>query len=307
MELQQIAQLNNANNSDIAANTGKRGLIVELSQPEHLIMMPKQFVIPKDTVFDAAYVETKVEEGIFTPIIGASAFEDVSADDAYNTNSSGVKRLNLKGLVEHKYTFEEGHEFYKQLQRIESYKSFSFAIGDDEGNWSLAKNSNGDYIGFTATHVTPERRMSKVKGGDNEMKSLLIQFNDRKQWDSNYDVFLAEQLDFTPEEIPTVNGVNTSFVEAPAVADVDIDVAIVLSSDHSTPVEGLETGDITLTSDGVDVPVTAVTPSATIAGEYNIEFAALTAADELVVGLDGIVNKNGVMYRGNNYIAEAVA
>ena len=306
MNLQQIAQLNNANSQDNAANTGKRGLLVEMGQPEHLIMMPKQFVIPKDTVFDLTYVEDKVENGIFTPIIGASAFEDTSADDSYNTNSSGVKRLNLKGLIEHKYTYEEGHEFYKQLQQLESYKSFSFAIGDDQGNFAMAKNSNGDYIGFTASHVTPERRMSKVKGGDNEMKSLLIQFSNRKQYDENYDVFLAEELDFTPEEIPTINGVNTSIVEEPNSADTNVEVSVVLSSDHSTPVEGLEDGDIKLKLDGVDVAVTATTPSTQVAGDYSLTVTSLSVGDELKVILDGVVNKEGVMFRTNNTITKPV-
>lgn len=302
MELQQIAQLNNPNDNNVAANTGKIGMLVEMASPEHLIMMPKQFIIPKNTEFNLAYIEQKVYEGIFIPVLGASAFEDVSAEDSYNTNSSGIKRLNLKGLVEHRYTFEEGHEFYKQMSRLQSYKSFGFAIGDDEGNWALAKNSNGDYIGFTASHVTPERRKSKQKGGENEMKSILIQFENRRQWDFDYDLFLAEYLDFNPEEIPTINGVNTSFNDVPALGDTTININIVLSSDHSTPVEGLLATDILILADGAGDPIIDTVAEAT-PGNYTVTLVAPLATDNvLTAALNGVVNQNGVMFRSNNAI-----
>lgn len=303
MELQQIAQLNNPNDNNVAANTGKRGMLVEMAAPEHLIMMPKQFIIPRDTEFNLAYIEQKVQEGIFIPVLGASAFEDVSAEDSYNTNSSGVKRLNLKGLVEHRYTFEEGHEFYKQMSRLESYKSFGFAIGDDEGNWALAKNSKGDYLGFTSSHITPERRMSKQKGGENEKKSILIQFDNRRQWDFDYDLFLAEYLDFNPEEVPTINGVNTSFNSVPTVTDTTLDVNIVLSSDHSTPVEGLLATDILIVADGAADPIVDTITEST-PGNYTVTLvAALANNSPLTVALDGVINQSGVMFRSNNAIA----
>lgn len=304
MILEEIAQLNNANDESIAANTGKKGLLVELATPEHLIMMPKQFIIPKETDFNAEYIRGKVQDKTFTPIIGASAFEDVSSEDSYNTNSSGVKRLNLKGLIEHKFMFEEGHEFYKQMAKLESFKSFSFAIGDDEGNWVLAKNSEGDYIGLTATHVTPERRLSKVKGGENEMKSLLIQYGNRKQWDTDYDVFLAQYLDFAPEEIAVINGVNTSFNEVPSQADTVLEVSVVLSSDNSTPVEGLQADDLSITKEAPAVDPVIDSISETTPGNYEVTLAeALGNVEPISAILLGVVDSEEILYRTNNVIS----
>ena len=95
-------------------NTGKLGCLSLFGTPAHLIAMPKGYIIPKETEFNDAFIRPLVQKRILIPIIDSSSFEDVSAEDAYSTNTSGVKRLNLEGLPEYKLMFEEGHEFYRQ-------------------------------------------------------------------------------------------------------------------------------------------------------------------------------------------------
>jgi len=308
MTLLEIAQKKNCG-GDAQVNTGKLGCLVELATPENLIRMSKSVVIPKETEFTLDFIKQKIIDGVFTPIIGASAFEDISAEDSYNTNSSGEKRLNLKGLIEHRYTFEEGHEFYKQMSKLESFKSDAFLIGDDEGNWAMAVNSNGDYVGFTAGHVTPEKRMSKVKGGDNEMKPLVIQFTDRKQYDENYDVFLYENLGFTPEEVPSVNGVNLSFTSAPAALSTDFSVKAVLASDNNTAAEGMNLANFDVKVNGVSASIASVTESA-VPGVYDITMDVAVAASDVVTvgtaGVVGITDVDSVLLRAN-VLAEATA
>ena len=68
-------------------NTGKLGCLSLFGTPTHLIAIRKGEIIPKNTVFDLDFVTQLVQAGVAVPLIGASSFEDLSADDTYSTNS----------------------------------------------------------------------------------------------------------------------------------------------------------------------------------------------------------------------------
>jgi hypothetical protein len=290
------------------ANTGKLGCLSLFGTPTHMLALRKGTTILASDTFDIAYLKPLVQDGTIIPLINASAFEDVSGEDTYSTNTSGVKRLNLKGLPEYKLMFEEGHEFYRQLAKLEGYKNFDYIIGDEEGNWLLATKSDGNYQGFTAGHTTPELTKRKVAGGDAEMKSLLVQFTLRSQWDENYAILHQDELTFLPEEVPAINGVTLSFATTPAVGTAGsafVDIATVLNSDGSSVVEGLtNVNDWYVTIQGVEDVVTLVTESPS--GQYKLDLtSALASADVVTVDLYDQANSidvadlTNVLYRSD--------
>ena len=309
MSLQTIANKKACGGSQ-EANTGKKGCLSLFGEPTHLMLVTKGFTIPKETIYDLEYITPLVQKGTMTPIIDASSFEDVSAEDTYITNSSGEKRLDLQGLPELKFTYEEGHEFYRELSKLLSYKSYDFILGDDMGNWMMAKTSAGDYKGFTVGHVTPEMRNNKVKGGSSESKALMFQFLDRLQYDENYAIFHADELTFTPQEVPAVNGAIITFLQIPADLDVDLRVSVLLAADLDTPVEGLDETNFVLTVNGVtDIIVSAVEGAL---GEYTITTTtAISTSDDVTLDLfDSTLNVNvanagGELYRSP--LATAIA
>lgn len=281
------------------ANTGKLGCLSLFGTPTHLIALGRGVQIPGSTVFNLAYMTPEVQKGKMIPIIDASAFEDVSAEDSYATNTSGVKRLNLKGLPEYKLTFEEGHEFYRELAKLESFKSYSFVIGDDMGNWMVVKKANGNFAGFSAGHVTPELTKRKVKGGDSESKSLIIQFLDRMEWDTDYAILHREELTFSPGDVPTVNGVQFNYTALPAASDTTLIFDAVLAADNNTKVEGLVADDFRVMVNGAPVAATL----AEAAGTYTLTITALPAGATVSIELYDadllahVVNSNDVLYR----------
>ena len=293
-----------------AANTGKLGCLSLFGTPEHILLLRKGTIIPANTVFNITYLTGLIQNGKLIPLVGASAFEDVSAEDTYSTNTSGVKRLNLKGLPEYKVMFEEGHEFYKQLSKLESYKAFDFILGDDEGNWMLVTRSDGTFSGFSGGHTTPERTIRKVAGGDAESKSFLFQFLDRLQFDENYIILHNDELDFVPSEIPLVNGVDMSFTAIPTAADTTLEVNVVLSGDANTAVEGLLVVNFRYMVEGVaEVPsgITEPTP-----GNYILDaVVALVAGETITLELwdlsasVDVTDLGGTLYRGNTSAVNA--
>lgn len=285
------------------ANTGKLGCLQSFGTPLSVILLKNGFVIPKETELNMTYLETQVQNGNMIPLIDASSFEDVSAEDAYSTNAAGVERLNLKGLPKYKLMFEEGHEFYRQMARLTSFKSKTAIIIDDAGKWLLAVNSDGDYTGMTLGQVTAEMRKTKVQGGDAESKSLTMQFIDREQWDADYAIIERNQININPSEIPTINGVNLSFVEVPAAAATEVKVKAVLASDNSTNVEGLVKEDFLIDNGGAtQVPSNLVEDSAK--NEYTLTVTALNAGSlsvdlfDSAKNLDVVVNE-GTLYRSD--------
>lgn len=294
------------------ANTGKLGCLSLFGTPTHLLALDRGTKIAPSDEFDLDYIKESIQKGIMIPIMDASAFEDVSAEDAYNTNTGGEKRLNLKGLPEYNLTFEEGHEFYRQLAKLETYKGLDFIIGDDEGNWMLAVDARGNYQGFTAGHVTPSLTRRKVKGGDNESKQLLIQFLNRRQFDLDYAILHADKLDFYPSDVNEVNGVYLDFTAIPADGDTSLAISVSLASDRTSIVEGLDdTGLWRVIIDGSVSTVTNITESTP--GEYDLTVSALSTGEDITVDLydsalkTNIVDSENVLYRAEELTAEVIA
>lgn len=308
MDIATIASKKSCSGSN-SANTGKLGCLSLFGTPSHMLVLPKGYTIPAEATFNIAFLKPLIQKGIIIPLIDASAFEDVSGTDNYSTSSKGIKRLNLKGLPEYKLMFEEGHEFYRQIASLEAYKSKDIIIGDADGNWMVVKKSDGDFKGFSAGHITPELTKRKVEGGDSESKSVLIQFLDRLEWDKNYAILHADQLTFTPQETPTVNGVNVLIDAIPLASATAIDFTVTLASDNDTLVAGLLTTDLRLLVDGAVTPMTVVENSD---GKYTGTITALASGKEIkITTYDSAtatvtVDSNGVLYKSVNENSEVI-
>lgn len=296
---------------DNTLNTGKKGCLSLFGTPAHLLAWAKDSVIPAATEINDAYLRPLIQKGTVVPLIGATAFEPLSAEDSYSTNVKGIKRLNLKGLPEYKLTFEEGHEFYREISKMESYKTYDYWIGDTAGNWMVVKKSNGDFKAFEAGHTTPELTVRQVEGGDPESKSIAVQFLNRIEWDRQYQILHAEELDFTPNEIPLVNGVELSMDAIPSNGDTTIDVTVVLASDKNTGVEGLAVADFALTYNGATQVISNVVDNSN--GNYTLTVPAVTAAQTIALSTwhggtnTKVADSNGVLYRSNEDASEVAA
>lgn len=295
-------------NSDV--NTGKLGCLSLFGTPTHMLGFSTAHEIGAGETFNVAYLKPLVQKGTCVPLIDASSFEDVSGEDSYSTNTKGIKRLNVKGLPEYRLMFEEGHEFYREMDKLEGYKNYNWIIGDADGNWMLVKKSDGDFKGFEGGHSTPELTKRKTEGGDAESKSLLVQFLNRLEWDRNYEILHAEDLDFTPQEVPVINGVEVTFDAVPAATDTTIDITVVLASDRSTGVEGLTLSNFVYTVDGSTVVPSNITDNGN--GSYQLTVAAVSSTEVLVIDtFDGTSNSrtadsNDVLYRAIAVATETV-
>lgn len=280
MTLAQIAD-KNPNCGNTNADTGTLGCQTEFGTPLNAIGVRKGFVIPKSILFDKVYIDTQTQLGIFIPVMDADSFEELSSEDTFNTNTKGVDRLSVLGLPKYKLTYQQGHEFYRQISKLTSFKSLDFIFGDGEGNWKLGVTPTGDFCGYTCGQVTAMMAKTKVQGGDPESKSITVQMLDRQQWDRNYAILNRTSLTFSPSDISGINGVNIA-VSPLAAAGTVLTFAVNLKADGVTPVTGWTNADILITSDGTKIVPTAVTETA-VDGVYTATIAAQTAGKKIVV------------------------
>lgn len=311
MSIASIASKKACTGSSNKINTGKLGCLSLFGTPAHMMLLATGTIIPAATEFNDAYIRPLVQAGTIIPLIGASGFEDVSSEDSYSTNTKGIKRLNIKGLPEYRLKFEEGHEFYREIDQLESYKSYDAIIGDDDGNWLIVKKSDGDFKGLQGGHLTPELTKRKVEGGDAESKSVLMQFLNRIEWDRQYEILHAEDLTFTPEEVPVINGVEVSFDAVPAGAATTADVTVVLAQDRATGVVGLDAPDFVLQYNGVTKVISNVVDNGN--GNYTLTVPAFVSAETVTLEMwhgatnTVVANSNSNLYRASEIASEVVS
>ena len=291
----------NVDCGDVAADTGLLGCQIEFGTPLHALGVRKGFIIPKAVVFDKVYIDTQVQIGNFTPMISADSFEETSSEDSMNTNSRGVDRLSVLGLPKYNFTYQQGHEFYKQIAKLTSFKKLDFIFGDDEGNWKLAVNNEGDFTGFSAGQVLAKMTKTKIQGGDPESKTVVIQMLNREQWDKNYAILGRSLLDFSPEELGGANPVEIKVAPLTA-AGTSLSFTAVLASDRNTPVSGLTAADLMIMSNGVKIVPTSITEGND--GEYVAVIPVQAASKKIeVMTFDSNTNtvrilSEGVIYSG---------
>ena len=301
MTIEQIAD-KNMSCGGVDVNTGKLGCQTTFGTPLHALALRKGFIIPKSIIFDKTYIDTQIQLGNFTPLIEADSFEELSSEDSMNTNARGVERLSVYGLPKYKLTFQEGHEFYKQIARLTSFKSLDLIFGDEEGNWKLAVTSAGDFKGFSCGQVLSMLTKTKVQGGDPESKSVTFQMLDRMEWDMNYAILGRSTLTLSPSEIDGINGVFI-YVSPIKAADTKLKAKVVLAADKVTPAQGWEASNFMVTADGTKLtPAPAVVE--VLPGEYEFTITAQAVGKKIAVSTyDDIVKAqaillDGVLYRG---------
>jgi hypothetical protein len=294
--LKSIAGKNGCGNENSIA-TGKKGCQIPFGTPKHAIRLKRGTIFPSTTEFNLAFVIGLIQSGIATPVMGATGFERMSGEDGLSTTSDNTERLNVLGLPKYKLTFQEGHEFYRQMSKLTGFKNSDWLIIDDSLSVKMAINSKGNFCGFTAGQVIADQVIEKTEGGDGESKSMSIQFTNRKQWDYDYTILTNEQSEIDWQEVEGVNPAVIAFKSVPADGDVIIALTAVLSADMDTNVEGALITNFTIKVNGEPV-VPSLLDDANL--EYKLTISPALAADDIVTAsFNGNINIEDVLFLSN--------
>jgi hypothetical protein len=277
--------------------TGKKGCQIPFGTPKHAIRLKKGTIFPSTTIFNLAFVLGLIQSGKATPVMGATGFERMSGEDGLSTTSDNTERLNVLGLPKYKMTFQEGHEFYRQMSKLTGFKNSDWLIIDDAGSVRIAINSAGNFTGFTAGQVIADQVVEKTEGGDGESKSMTVQFTNRKQWDYDYTIITSDQSQIDWEEVDGVNPTEIAFKSVPSAGDVIIILTALLSSDKDTNVEGAIATNFLITVNGTPV---VPNPVDEVSNEYSLTLTpALASEDVITASFNGNINIEDVLFLSN--------
>lgn len=298
-----------------AANTGELGCEIEFGLVIHGIGLTTGTIIPSTQDVDLDYINTLIQAGSAVPLMNAFSSEPTFADDTVETSPLGVEALTLEGLPKFMLTMKKGQEYYKEVAKLTGFGNIEWILGDVNGNWKMAKNSLGNFKGFSSGQVNA-MITTPATATETEKKSITFQLTDRNEYDSNYDVFLSSTL-FPISDVKGINGVNLSFADTngavpPADADTTLKVKAVFASDNYTGIEGLLVANFLYTQAAATVVPSGVVDDG--GGYYTLTVAAISSAEALTLqNYDSSVNKNvvitaaGVLLRSNILLATVTA
>jgi hypothetical protein len=141
----------------------------------------------------------------------------------------------------------------------------------------------------------------------------MFQFLDRLQFDRYYVILNADELDFYPEEIMCVNGVDVSFTSVPSNGDTSLELKFLLNSDHNTPVLGIDNADVYVKVNGATATLGTMTQNG-LNGDYTLAITSpsLATNDTLEVGFwhssipNGIAEVGTELYRATPILTGTV-
>jgi len=292
-------------------NTGDLGCDIEFGLVIHALGFKKGVVIPASTDITQDYIDGLVQSGDVIPMMDAFSSEPSIADDTLETSPLGVEALTLKGLPKYMLTMKAGQYFYKQMSKLTGFGNINWVLGDVNGNWKFAVNTDGAFTGFTAGQ-TLSAITTPATATETEKKSFTFQLTDRTQIDLSYAVILSANL-FPISDVTGINGVLLSYADVngavpPASGDTTLKVKALLAADKHTGIAGLAATNFKYTVNGVAEVPTLVDNGD---GFYTLTITALAASTILLNIYDSTVNKDvaivsSELYR-SNVLSEVVS
>lgn len=285
-------------------NTGDLGCDIEFGLVIHALGFKDGVTIPSSTDLTQDYINKLIQNGKVIPLMDAFSSEPTMSDDTLETSPLGVEALTLKGLPKYSLTMKKGQYYYKEMSKLTGFGNINWVLGDVNGNWKFAVNSDGSFGGFT-TGQTIASMTIPATATETEKKTFTFQLTDRTQIDLSYAVILAANL-FPISDISGVNGVDISFEDAngavvPAIGDTTLKVKAVLAADKVTGIEGLLATDLKYTVDGSEEVPSLVDDGN---GFYTLTVTLLAASTialttwDSTEGVAAIVQENEI-YKSN--------
>ena len=279
-----------------AIKTGRnQGCELKMSNLRHAFLSPAGFRIPVGTDFVDAYFTATEVAGNLLSLANAKSITFTPSEDTFITDAEGKKTLDVKGLPEFVFNFEESHAFYKELSKLTSYGQYDLMIADEDNTIAMADYGADGYGGFEAGHVTVSMVTPKVPGTA-ESINVTIQLLDRNQYDKDK---VAIVIGNHGIKFRNHTGVSPLVISYPSIPSPGTAVQIkVTLADGKTPAAGLVTGDFTNLLNGAAEVITWTEVGVT--GVYDGVLTTTTIATDVIsVATNGIIALASKLYKGD--------
>ena len=278
--------------SDSVLGTGTKGCNQFLKKASSIWLHPKGFKYDGDETLDEEYVQQMQAEGNLIILKGLNTFADNSSEDIIETLEDGTKQVATLGLYEFAVQFVKGLGFHAALHSLNSYDSYDAVFVDRDGNIFGTTASDGSFKGFSVGMIQGNK-LGWASDSTGQKTGLMFQLTNRAELDINYIYIQQKQLGtYYPQNQDGINEVVLEFDSAPEALGTTV-TATAKNKSNNQPWTGGESADFELTQNGVVLAQTVVET----AGTYVFTVAALVAADVITVSVNGVINKDGDLYK----------
>lgn len=284
--------------------TGLKGCTFNIRTPKTLILVEKGFAILPTEIPNLSFFRNLQQRGKAIILNGVVDFADSTPDDDLGKRSAtGKEYLTLKHPYKWKFTFDNGLNFYKALNYLESNERYDLILLDDKGDMLLASGRDGSAKGLDLGLLSNGKYMI----GNENSQSITVQI-DRLDFDKNVSWIPASELDFSPTDLDGVNDISLAIAPL-AVAGTSLIVTTLLG-DKSHFVDGLILANFKVKKTTAGV-TTTITPTGTAVADataktYTLTIPTATASTvysvetfDSTLNVSTILTATGDLYRGN--------
>ena len=281
--------------------TGTKGCKQTLKKAASLWLTPSGFKLDGSQTLNETYIQSLQAAGNLIILKGLKTFTDNSSEDIIETLEDGTKTVATLGFYEFAVQFINGLAFHAAIHSLNSYGSYDVIFVDRDGNLFGTKASDGSLKGFSIG-MLQGAKLGWASDSTGQKEGIMFQLTNRSELDINYIYIQQTQLGtYYPQNQDGVNEVELTFDAVPA----DAATTIVVSARNKAN-QGLWLGGV---SANFVVTRNGVVESQTVSesnGVYTFTIAAVVAAEEFGVSLNGVITQDGDLYKSATVTSIAV-
>lgn len=272
--------------------TGTKGCKQTLQKASAIWLVPSGFKFDGTQTLGETYVQSLQTAGNLIILKGLNTFTDNSSEDIIETLEDGTKQVATLGFYEFAVQFIHGLGFHAALHSLNSFGSYDVLFVDRVGNILGTKANDGSLKGFSVG-MLQGAKLGWASDSTGQKTGIMFQLTNRAELDINYVYIQQQQLGlYYPQNQDGINEVVLEFDAVPANASTTIVVSAKSKGNGQAWTGGL-TADFELTRNG-SVLAQSVSEAT---GVYTFTVTANTTADVITASLNGVITKDGDLYK----------
>lgn len=194
--------------------------------------------------FNLAYIQQKIQEGVFTPFLHTFGFEDTPAENVLETSSSsGEEILVREGLPKFKWMFKSGYAMNKIAHSHTGYKNKGVILVWKNGTHGFSVN--GDTIRGLRRGQLYSDTFKNNTGAEGSAINMYFQLINAKEYNQNMYLVDGSTLDFDPVyDVKGYVDCNVEFTEAPVNAATTCTISVLAEMNNAIFIKALTDGEI---------------------------------------------------------------
>lgn len=205
---------------------------------------------PSTETFDIAYINQKIKEGVFIPLLGARDFADNSEETQFKTYNTGDKIPVRDGKPEKQFTYSNGYAWHKAVYSLKGLTGYGTIAAYKNNVLGFGKKSDGKLKALNANYFDVPNFKSP-NGSDPGETMVMFQLSNNAEY-NNMALIDGVENGFTVNEILGYYDLAISIPTVPLDGTSAFSAKVTLEYNPAINIKGLTVDDFKLTGRTID-------------------------------------------------------